>query len=280
MEKTKVETHHFRNFFLLVLAILLLFVVWARFVSTGGLIIKEYSIIDEKIPYNFHGMKIIHFSDLHFGRTIDNAYVKKLVKTINDYKPELIIFTGDLFDKDILLKDEEVLNVGNILSQLNPVIGSFAVKGNHDYEKDYFDKAMEVAGFNVLLNATEFIYYKDITPLKIIGLPSLIKEKYTYEETSEEEELYTILLAHEPDIIDEYSHLNINLMLSGHSHGGQIRLPFIGAVITPIGAKNYYDAYYKLKTTDLYISSGLGTSELDFRFLNKPSINLYRMYTN
>ena len=73
---------------------------------------------------------------------------------------------------------------------------------------------------------------------------------------------------------------NIDLFLSGHSHNGQVRIPFIGAVVKPIGAKVYYDEYYQVDETELYISSGIGTSALDFRFLNKPSINLYRLYHN
>ena len=68
-------------------------------------------------------------------------------------------------------------------------------------------------------------------------------------------------------------------MLSGHSHLGQVRLPFIGSIITPQGAKKYYDEQYKVSNADLYINGGIGTSTLDFRFFAKPSINLYRFYT-
>ena len=273
------KKHYFRNFLILIVIIVGSLIAWARWIGTSGLVIKEYSIINEKIPINFHGIKIIHFSDLHYGRTINYSYVKNLVKTINDYKPEIIIFTGDLIDKDILLKNDEVIKIGNLLAELNPVIKKYAIKGNHDYEKDYFNKIIEIADFEVLHNDTDFIYYKDVTPLRIIGLPSIIKEKYTYEEVETEEVYYTILLAHEPDIIDKMSHIDIDLMLAGHSHGGQVRIPFKGAIVLPKGAKNYYDEYYKLDNTQLYISSGLGTSELEFRFLNKPSINLYRLYS-
>ncbi len=85
---------------------------------------------------------------------------------------------------------------------------------------------------------------------------------------------------HEPDFINEIDYNTFNLILAGHSHNGQIRLPFIGAIILPPGAKKYYKEYYKLNNTDLFISSGLGTSNLDIRLFNKPSFNFYRITKN
>ena len=67
--------------------------------------------------------------------------------------------------------------------------------------------------------------------------------------------------------------------MAGHSHLGQIRLPLIGAIYTPKGSKKYYDEHYKVNNADMYINGGIGTSVIEFRLLNKPSINLYRFYT-
>ena len=82
---------------------------------------------------------------------------------------------------------------------------------------------------------------------------------------------------HEPDFIDEIDYRKFDLVLAGHSHNGQVRLPFIGALVKPNYAKKYYDEYYKIKNTDLYISSGIGVSEVNFRLFNRPSFNLYRL---
>ncbi len=90
---------------------------------------------------------------------------------------------------------------------------------------------------------------------------------------------YTIVLAHEPDQILDIKNYNFNLFLAGHSHLGQIRLPLIGAIYTPKGSKKYYDEHYKVNNADMYINGGIGTSVIEFRLLNKPSINLYRFYT-
>ena len=86
-------------------------------------------------------------------------------------------------------------------------------------------------------------------------------------------------MVHEPDfadnIINEYS---VDLILSGHSHNGQIRIPLVGALYTPENAKKYYDEYYSINNTDLYISSGIGVSKYNYRLFNHPSFNLYRIY--
>ena len=90
---------------------------------------------------------------------------------------------------------------------------------------------------------------------------------------------YKIILTHEPDITDEIikKDNSVNLVLAGHSHNGQIRLPLIGALTTPNEAKKYYDNYYKIGNTHLYVSSGIGVSKVNFRLFNRPSINFYRI---
>lgn len=94
--------------------------------------------------------------------------------------------------------------------------------------------------------------------------------------------MYSIVLVHEPDYTDnilQYNN-NINLILSGHSHNGQVRIPIIGTIYTPNGAKKYYDEHYNIGNTNLYISGGIGNSKLDVRLFNHPSINLYRINSN
>ena len=90
---------------------------------------------------------------------------------------------------------------------------------------------------------------------------------------------YKIILAHEPDITkDITTNYQVNLILAGHSHGGQIRLPLIGALYTPPYSKEYYEGHYKINDTNLYISSGIGVSTVNYRLWNRPSINFYRLY--
>ena len=89
--------------------------------------------------------------------------------------------------------------------------------------------------------------------------------------------IYEILLIHEPDFIEDVDYGKFDLVLAGHSHNGQVRLPLIGAIIKPVGAETYYDEYYSFGNTDLYVSSGIGVSRVNFRLFNRPSLNFYRI---
>ena len=82
---------------------------------------------------------------------------------------------------------------------------------------------------------------------------------------------------HKPDTFDDIKQYNFNLVLAGHSHNGQIRLPIYGAILTPKGAKKYYKPHYKIDNTDMYISSGIGNTVIDYRLFNRPSFNIYRL---
>ena len=249
--------------------------------------VREYKIQNKSIPDSFVGLKIVHFSDVHYGTTIKENELQKIIKKINDIRPDLVLFTGDLFDKNISYSTEELDTLKKELSTIKADLGKFAVTGNHDYENNTFDAIMDESGFKILKNNYNLIYHKDLTPILIGGVPSSLQDKQNFEELfsyqqpeNENQQYYKIILMHEPDNVTKLNTYDVDLVLAGHSHNGQVRLPFIEAVITPKGAKNYYDEYYKVNKTDLFISGGLGTSTLPVRLLNKPSINLYRLYNN
>lgn len=267
-----------KKFYIIIFLIILGFGYYSRYISTRGLIVKEYAYSNKKLPTEFIGKKIIHFSDLHFSKSVNEKELILLVKTINEIKPDICVFTGDLIDKyyKISAAEKELLikHLGNIKAEL----GKYAVKGNHDYENSFFEEIMNKSNFKLLKNSNDLIYYKGNEPIFIAGTPSMLKDKVKIESTfKDQKEYFTIYLAHEPDVLKKVRGEEIDLMLSGHSHGGQVRFPFIGALYSPVGSKLYYEEHYKKDETDLYISSGIGTSSIRIRFLNKPSINLYRL---
>lgn len=284
MEEKK--KHPVIKFIIISLLIISCILLYSRFIETKGLITKEYKITDSTINDNFHGFKITHISDLHYGRTTTKKDLEKIVKEINLLKADIVVFTGDLIDKDTDLTEEIKKDLIENLSKINSTIGKYAINGNHDTYFSEWENIITESGFKNINDTFELIYKDTYTPLLLSGLSSNlnntidITERYnqlSQSITNENNDLYKILLIHEPDYIDNIDYSNFNLILAGHSHNGQVRLPVIGATVLPQGAKKYYKEYYKINNTDLYISSGIGTSKISFRLFNKPSINFYRL---
>ena len=288
------EEKRFMIYKIIVLVIIIgvICLLWARFISTKGLKINEVPIKTNLLSEDYDGFKILHFTDLHYGSTYNLEEVKELVKIINNQKADVVAFTGDMFEDGVVLTDD---NLNALIDELNKIeanIEVFGVPGNHDYQnKEYWDKFEEKTNWKILKNTYEYIYTDSDTPMVYVGVDDywmgdpVYKDAYHYLNDTTKE-LYTVLLLHEPDQIDhlndytEDTNYSFNIALAGHSHLGQVRLPFIGAIWTPDGSKKYYDSYYHIgDNKDLYISGGLGTSSLKLRFFNKPSINVYRFYT-
>jgi len=171
------------------------------------------------------------------------------------------------------------VNINSTLSNIDSTLGNYAVIGNHDmkYLSDY--KKILDNNFTILDNQEKILYYKNNEAISIIGLADSLESTVNYDVFNNESNYYTFVMSHEPDEFNKIKDYKFNIMLSGHSHNGQIRVPFIGAIYTPIGSKTYYDNYYKIDNKEIFISNGIGTSGINFRFMSRPSINLYRMYS-
>jgi hypothetical protein len=246
---------------LIILAIVL-FIVYARFKATTGLKIKEYKITNDKIPENFHGTKLVQISDIHYGNTVDIKYLKTIVTEINKLKPDILILTGDLLDKKI--NEEEKKEIINTLKEIKVSIDKYAIIGDKDYDTNLWKEIITQSNFIDLNNQEKHIYQK--TNKSIIISNTDIKHEKTY----------AIYVTHEPDKIDKITN-KFDLILAGHSLNGQINIPIIKKLLLQDGAKKYYKNHYIINNTDMYISSGIGTTSFKYRLFNKPSINLYRL---
>ena len=264
--------------------------LYSRYIGTTGLNIKEYRLTYKSLTDDFYGLKIIHLTDIHYGRTVYKKELENIKKEVNLMKPDIIVFTGDLIDKDTKLTKTDLKILNSFLNGMEANIGKYAITGNHDYGFKNYDIILENGGFTNLNNKYELIYTNTTNNILLAGVSTniygkkTIKEKlndtFEYLKNTDNKPVLSILIMHEPDFIDDINYSKFNLVLAGHSHNGQIRLPFIGALVKPNYAKKYYDEYYKIKNTDLYISSGIGVSEVNFRLFNRPSFNLYRLTNN
>lgn len=278
-KKDKVKGHGFLKFILVLIIICASIYYYARYVGTTGLVIKEYSVINEKIPESFHGFKIVHFSDTHYGMTTFNDELKNMVSKINILNPDIVVFTGDLVDYHYNLNDDEKNDIINILSEIDASLGVYAVTGNHDQNVSY-EGILSGSNINLLKNKYEYIYNGTSEKIMLIGLDDYLEGTLDLDSTFgyEDDTSYKILLSHEPDVYDKLTKVP-DLMLAGHSHNGQVRIPLAGAIYKTIGAKKYYDPEYSLGDTKMYISGGVGTSKYKVRLFDRPSISLYRLYS-
>lgn len=270
--------------FIYTLLTITIIILYSRFIGTYGFITKEKTIYNKNLPTNFDGLKIVHFSDIHYKRAINEQKIKNIVEEINLINPGIVVFTGDLIDKDVINTNENYNFLEKMLTQIKSKYGKYAILGNHDYhEKEKIIDIYNNSNFKYLENSYDIIYNQYNEKIFIGGLGNVTNNlddiEKTFEYFNNNEEIdYKIILTHEPDISDEIiNYKNVELILAGHSHNGQIKLPILGALYTPNNSKKYYDEYYKLNDTDLFISSGIGVSQINYRLFNKPSINFYRI---
>ena len=255
--------------------------LYAKYVGTMGIIAKEYTLYNENLPLSFDGLKIVHFSDVHYNRAITKKKIMDIVNEINLINPDIVVFTGDLVDKDMNLNKSDYEFLTESLSNMQAKYGKYAVLGNHDYlVKDEVLKIFNDSEFEYLENAYEIITSSGGDEILVSGIGNATYNLDDVDKTFDEvkDAGYKLVLMHEPDVSDDIiNSYDVDLILGGHSHNGQIRLPLIGALYTPEGAKKYYDEYYRVNGIDIFVSSGIGVSNIDMRLFNKPSIHFYRI---
>lgn len=263
----------------IIILIITIIVVYSRYIATTGLITKEIKLDNQNINSDFDGLKIVHFSDLHYKRIITKKRIDKIITEINIINPDIIIFTGDLIDNGSVINKTDIKYLKETLNKLNSKYGKYAVLGNHDYSTD-IETIREIynsSNFKLLENEHDIIYSKNNQKLYIGGISTGEFNEDTINNLTIEENIYKIMLLHEPDFIDNINTLNIDLALSGHSHNGQINIPYVKKLFLPKGAQKYYEEHYTVNNTNLYISNGIGVSRVNFRLFNTPSINFYRL---
>lgn len=256
--------------------------VWTVWGNTA-LMVNKIGVQSDLIPQSFSDFKIAQVSDLHnaeFGK--NNS---KLIKMLSNSKPDIIAITGDFVDSRHT-KTVVALNFAKNAVKIAPV---YYVSGNHEarlseYEK--FKTALESVGVTVLDDKTVKLQRGE-EEIALIGLsdPDFTVKNDMFGEVSamtqsklksltNDIDGYMILLSHRPELFSIYIDCGMNLVLSGHAHGGQFRLPFIGGVYAPDqGFFPKYDAgLYTKGNTNMIVSRGIGNSIIPIRFNNRPEI--------
>ena len=258
---------------LIILALIAVVLIFNKYFIAHNIKVKEYGIIDKNIPDNYHGLKIVHYSDILYGKSTTLKDLNKLVSKINELKPDIVIFTGDLFIKDIKINEKELEKIKNTLSKINAKYEMYAVIGDNDTKyKDSFYQVFQ-DDYIILDNESSLLYIDKDVPIRITGINDLSKEELF----PEDDTVYDILITHKPDNIQSLKN-KYNLAFAGHSMGGQIKLPFFGSLIKLKGAKTYISGEYIVNDTKLYVTDGIGSQNISMRVNNHPKINFYRLY--
>lgn len=270
------------------LAVAAVNVVYGFVFERGWLRVRQLTIPFSQLPSGFNRYRMVHFSDLHLGFFMGEDQVRELTDVINQQQVDLICFTGDLLDRSLEKAEaaHHLEMVRDLFAGLNATDGKMAVLGNHDRTNDFLSILRPFyadTGFQLLLNETAQITRVG-NRLSVIGLDDALKgypNPGVLRET--EQETFRLLLMHEPDYLDDVNEFVMetayaDLQLSGHSHGGQIRLPLLGAVITPPLGRKYVDQLYEPQSGKwIYTSRGTGTTWFPIRYLCRPEITVIEL---
>lgn len=256
------------------------FTLWVLWGNTA-VELNEYTIQSESIPKSFDGYRIVQISDFHNAQIgKDN---EKLISLIEKAEPDIIAITGDIVDwrrTDIELTKEFVL-------QIMKIAPCYYVSGNNEsYITEKYDvkniladmgvtvledetQHLEIEGEKILLAGVDDPAFSDnyssadSVPIMQTKLEELMSD-----------DIYTVLLSHRPELFGVYCEYEADLVLSGHAHGGQFRIPFIGGLYSPDqGFFPEYDAgLYTDGKTNMLVSRGIGNSKIPIRFNNRPEV--------
>lgn len=248
--------------------------------GVSNLTIVNQKLTSAKLDESQSNLKIAFISDIHYNHFMNKERLEYMIQKINENKPDIIIFGGDLFDDPSIYEvSEEVRNeLIELLKLLNADYGKFAVLGEEDHDTKDVESILFEADFELLNNEAILITKEGSKPMNLIGIDSLISGEPDIELSFEnvDTSIYTIVVTHAPDIVEQLPISNIDLILSGHSHGGQIALPLIGPIQKIQGAQTYSIGTYYINGTTLIVSNGLGTTKQDFRLFSEPQCHMLR----
>lgn len=269
--------------------------------------ITEYEVFDDEIPKAFDGYRIVQVTDVHSIRNQEQADLL-YTKVVNE-RPDAVVITGDLLDSTYYTEENTAFKSGlsdkmagqdtvDFVKRLTDNYYVYFVYGNHemvlldDVDNNTFKLAMEEVGV-VFLNNDGVKISKDNESIYMLGIqdPSTLYKDSEYAECGthtdrvhammknimalKEEELYTVMLSHRPEYFSEYAKYDVNLVLTGHAHGGQVRLPGVGGLYAPGQGwfPEYTEGLWTKEDTTMIIGRGLGNSVEIPRVFNPPEIN-------
>lgn len=257
---------------------------------TGGLVASYAAVIEPnwaeivrqdlvlpRLPKPLDGITLAQISDLHVGHFFGSQEIARAVSAVNALKPDVTVITGDMFHD----KPEEAAFCAQGLAGLHAPLGVYAIMGNHERRlpPEEGEWPFRRAGLTVLANESREICI-DGTSLWLVGLDDPIMRRTDVARALQgvPPDACKVLLVHEPDYADHLRGYKIDLQLSGHTHGGQIRLPWIGPLLLPVLGRKYPMGLYRVAGTWVYTNRGLGNNRPPLRLNCRPEITLFTLH--
>lgn len=257
--------------------------VYSRYIEPEMLVVKQITV---ETSMDIEACRIVFFTDTHFGELYDEKHVKRIVQAINKRDADIVVFGGDLLDN--YARDKNVLDMEYLKEELKNITargGKYAVYGNHDYGGGavrIYETFMNDSGFRVLDDET---VYLEQYRIEITGFDDYLLG-WTQEEFYQiPGDRFHLLVSHEPVISRLVQGTGDSFLLSGHTHGGQVYVPYLTRKLLPNGSDQFVKGFYDLRGMGadtgvrMYVSSGIGLTQYPFRLLNVPEIVEVNMIT-
>jgi len=239
-----------------------------------------------RLPAQFEGFKIAQLSDLHYGPYTGDREIGSAVALAASLAPDVFVATGDFVTTprfgDRRPGVAQIEPCSRLLQEVHPLLGRFAVLGNHDYgvAPDFVAEVLNAHGVRVLRNQAA-VLERDGARLWLVGVDDVMLEAAHLDkalaQTAREE--CKIVLVHEPDFADVVAREPVDLQISGHSHGGQVRLPGIRPLYLPPMARKYWHGLYHVGEMPLYVNRGIGTIGVPLRLDADPEVTLFTLHS-
>lgn len=262
---------------LFLILLIIAFLIW----QAKDIITTKYIFENDAVDKNLNGFKIVHISDLH-----NNNCGKRIVAITKAQSPDIIVITGDLIDSGNTNIDMAM----EFISKIIDIAPIYYVQGNHEARLENYNEfafSLTEMGVTVLDNTSAVFHYNN-TAVNLIGIKSpkyessftAKIEKYTTEsikkiiQSNTRENMLNVLLAHNPELFELYSQCDVDLVFSGHAHGGVVRLPFIGGIIAPNQGlfPKLTGGVHTRNNTSIVISRGVGNHFPTIRVFNRPEV--------
>jgi predicted MPP superfamily phosphohydrolase len=240
----------------------------------------------KRLPAVFDGLRIAQLSDIHFNSFLNSSHLDRVIELTNAQKPDLVIITGDFVNGahhrgERNAKAEQAWPCADMLRQIESPLGCFAVLGNNDYgaDADVVAEALSTGSRLQVLRNRAIAFERNGARLWLAGMDNLTanRAKPDVALRGVPKQECTIVAVHEPDFADVMRKFPVDFQMSGHSHGGQIRFPIVGALYLPPWARKYPMGHYQLGEFQLYTNRGIGVIGLPMRFLCPPEIGIFTL---